>query len=67
MGADKEAPCLIILEEDGACRGKKREELEKLTGVPMPEQVRRLRELPIRHRRECEKNAMGEAVLAELA
>ena len=31
MGADKEAPCLIILEEDGACRGKKREELEKLT------------------------------------
>ncbi|MBQ3278222.1 MAG: threonine synthase [Clostridia bacterium] len=43
------------------------EELEKLTGVPMPEQVRRLRELPVRHRRECEKNAMGEAVLAELA
>ena len=42
------------------------EELEKRTGVPMPEQVRRLKDLPIRHRRECEKDAMAEAVLAEL-
>jgi len=42
-------------------------ELEKLTGVPMPDQVRSLRELPVRHRRECEKNGMAEAVLAELA
>ena len=41
------------------------EKLEKLSGVPMPEQVRGLRNLPVRHRRECEKDAMAEAVLAE--
>ena len=43
------------------------EELERMTGVPMPDQVRGLRDLPVRHRRECEKTGMAEAVLAELA
>ena len=41
------------------------EELEKRTGVPMPEQVRALRNLPVRHRAVCERDAMGEAVLNE--
>ena len=40
-------------------------ELEKITGVPMPEQVRRLRELPVLHRTECEVSGMGRAVLNE--
>ena len=39
------------------------EELEKRTGVPMPEQVRALKDLPVRHTAVCEKDAMGEAVL----
>jgi threonine synthase len=39
------------------------EELEQLSGVPMPAQVRGLRNLPIRHRAECEVGEMGEAVL----
>ena len=38
-------------------------ELEKLSGVPMPDQVRRLRDLSIRHRSECEISGMGQAVL----
>ena len=37
--------------------------LEKKTGVPMPAQVRALKDLPIRHTAVCEKQAMGEAVL----
>ena len=37
--------------------------LEELTGMPMPEQVKQLKELPVRHRAVCEKNNMGEAVL----
>ena len=41
------------------------EELEKRSGVPMPEQVRRLRSLPVRHRRECAVSDMGQAVLQE--
>ncbi len=41
------------------------EELEKLTGIPMPAQVRTLKDLPIRHRAVCARNAMGEAVLKE--
>ena len=41
------------------------EELEKLTGVPMPAQVRALRELPVRHKAVCARDAMGEAVLKE--
>ena len=39
------------------------EELEQLSGVPMPAQVRGLRNLPVRHRAECEVGEMGEAVL----
>ena len=42
---------------------KASEELEKLTGIPMPEQVKKLRELPVRHTAECEKDKMGEAVI----
>jgi threonine synthase len=40
-------------------------ELEKRSGVPMPDQVRRLKDLPIRHKAECEIEGMGEAVLRE--
>ena len=43
------------------------EELEKRTGVPMPEQVRALKDLPVRHTAVCEKDAMGEAVLEAFA
>ena len=39
------------------------EELEKRTGVPMPEQVRRLKDLPVRHTRVCDRDRMAEAVL----
>ena len=39
------------------------EELERQTGIPMPEQVRKLRELPVRHTAVCERDAMGQAVL----
>lgn len=41
------------------------EELEKLTGVPMPSQVRNLKTLPVRHKRECEPSGMAQAVLDE--
>jgi len=43
------------------------EELEKLTGIPMPAQVKQLRELPVRHTAACDKDKMGEAVLAAFA
>ncbi len=39
------------------------EELERLTGIPMPAQVRKLRELPVRHTAECDRDKMGQAVL----
>ena len=39
------------------------EELERITGIPMPQQVRELRDLPVRHRAECDRDRMGEAVL----
>lgn len=41
------------------------EELEKLSGRPVPEQVKVLRELPVRHTAKCEKGkeAMAAAVL----
>ena len=38
-------------------------QLEALTGQPVPPQVWRLRELPIRHTRSCAKEQMGETVL----
>ncbi len=39
------------------------EKLQEYTGIPMPEQVRKLRELPVRHTAECGRDRMGEAVL----
>ncbi len=41
------------------------EALEKLTGLPVPPQVKALREQPVRHRAVCERDAMGPAVLKE--
>lgn len=41
------------------------EELERLSGVPMPDQVRGLRDLPVRHTAQCEVGGMGDAVLKE--
>ena len=41
------------------------EELERLTGIPMPEQVKALREAKVRHKAVCERDAMGAAVLKE--
>jgi len=43
------------------------EELEKLSGVPMPAQVKALKELPVRHTAVCGKDGMGEAVLNAFA
>ena len=37
---------------------------EKATGVPAPAQVYELKDLPVLHHRICEKERMGEAVLA---
>ncbi len=39
------------------------EELEKRTGIPMPEQIRHLKDLPVRHTAECDRDKMAEAVL----
>jgi len=39
------------------------EMLEKVTGVKVPQQVKALRSLPVRHKQQCEKNNMAEAVL----
>lgn len=39
------------------------EALEKLSGRPVPEQVRELRRLPVRHTAQCEKDGMAQAVL----
>lgn len=39
------------------------EKLEEVTGVPMPAQVKQLRELPVRHTARCEKDGMDQAVL----
>ena len=41
------------------------EALEKISGVSMPDQVRRLKDLPVLHRAECEVAEMGSAVLRE--
>ena len=42
------------------------EELERLSGAPMPKQVRELRNLPIRHQTVCETGLMENALLTEL-
>ena len=39
------------------------EALEKLTGIPMPGQVKKLRDLPVRHTAVCDRDKMAEAVL----
>ena len=39
------------------------EAIERLTGIPMPEQVKKLRDLPVRHTAECDRDKMGQAVL----
>jgi len=38
--------------------------LEHLTGVPVPAQVKELRSLEVRHKAQCEKDGMAEAVLS---
>ena len=43
------------------------EKLEEITGVPMPAQVKQLRELPVRHTARCEKDGMDQAVLDAFA
>ena len=39
------------------------EKLEQLSGMPVPQQVTALRSLPVRHKQQCEKNGMAEAVM----
>lgn len=39
------------------------EELERLSGVPVPPQIRQLRSLQVRHTAQCEREAMAQAVL----
>ena len=39
------------------------EKLQEITGIPVPEQVKKLRDLPVRHTAECDRDKMGEAVL----
>ena len=42
-------------------------EIQRLTGIPMPEQVLKLRDLPVRHTAECDRDKMGQAVLDVMA
>ena len=37
--------------------------LEKVTGVCVPQQVKALRSLPVRHKAQCEKDTMAQAVM----
>ena len=39
------------------------EMLEKVTGVKVPQQVKELRQLPVRHKQQCQKDKMAEAVM----
>ena len=39
------------------------EMLEKVTGVKVPQQVKELRKLPVRHKQQCEKDQMAQAVM----
>ena len=41
--------------------------LEALSGMPVPQQVRELRSLPVRHKAQCEKDGMAEAVMNAFA
>ena len=42
-------------------------ELERITGIPMPEQVRGLQDLPVRHTAACDRDKMAQAILGENA
>ena len=42
-----------------------RQELEELSGVPVPRQIRELETLPIRHKRVCEVSGMEDALMEE--
>ena len=37
--------------------------LEALSGMPVPQQVKALRSLPVRHKAQCEKDTMAQAVM----
>ena len=43
------------------------EKIQEITGIPMPEQVRKLRDLPVRHTAVCDRDKMGQAVLDVMA
>jgi threonine synthase len=43
------------------------EELEALSGMPVPQQVKALRSLPVRHKAQCERDGMAEAVMNAFA
>ena len=43
-----------------ACSDK----LEEISGMPVPQQVKALRSLPVRHKAQCEKDGMAQAVLS---
>ena len=43
------------------------EAIRDLTGLPIPEQVLKLRDLPVRHTAECDRDRMGQAVLDVMA
>ena len=43
------------------------EELEALSGMPVPQQVKELRSLPVRHKAQCERDGMAEAVMNAFA
>ena len=55
--------CALTGEEREADPFTASEKLESLTGIPMPRQVQELRNLPVRHRAECDRDKMGRAVL----
>ena len=51
---------------DGLTAFQCAQKLETATGLPIPEQVRQLETLPVRHTAVCEKNGMEQAVLDAL-
>ena len=61
------ADVLSAVEGKGAADGldafQCSEMLEKITGVKVPAQVKALRTLPVRHKQQCEKDTMAEAVM----
>ena len=43
------------------------EQLEAISGMPVPQQVKELRSLPVRHKAQCERDGMAEAVMNAFA